>query len=236
MAMDNCSEPQKIKIFDVRGTCYILFFVAISPFFLNDLYNPIIKDTWLYWILELMSWVVIPLIFCFYMHRQKVICFSDMFSLIFIKQRRPVLLIFIGILFVPVFYWVYTVSFYLFEGVFGTVQIVNHTNVYRDVISDSGKSSILIILYYSITAGVVEELYYRGICRTFIKNKLCFVLSSSLLFSAAHWGDGGAKLFATFILGLVYAWVYVKIKNLWPLIISHALMDILLFANVTFAF
>jgi membrane protease YdiL (CAAX protease family) len=83
-----------------------------------------------------------------------------------------------------------------------------------------------------ITAGVVEELIFRGyliprFCILF-RNKYPAVIVSALLFGLVHAGYGTfLNMFVPFLLGLIFGVYYLKYKNLTPLIICHFLIDLL---------
>jgi uncharacterized protein len=67
----------------------------------------------------------------------------------------------------------------------------------------------------------LEEWFFRG----FLVSKTN-VYISSFLFAIAHFGYGSyVEVVGAFILGLVLAFYYKKINNLWPLYISHLLYN-----------
>ncbi len=99
------------------------------------------------------------------------------------------------------------------------------------------------ILFFALSAGIVEELYFRGWLRRFFNPTVIgitsYVFISSLLFALIHWGDGTTlygvdykQLASTFCWGIGSAIVYLRIGNLWPLIIAHAMLDITFFAVI----
>lgn len=84
--------------------------------------------------------------------------------------------------------------------------------------------------------GFSEELMYRGIVfSAFLQDsKVKAVLVSAVIFSLLHavnvfggvtFGGMGLQLFMTFIAGLFFAFVRLKIENIVPLIIYHWLWD-----------
>lgn len=88
-------------------------------------------------------------------------------------------------------------------------------------------------IYLSITAGVTEELLYRGfLCKLFSdwipKKKLAdavFVVVSSGLFAAVHAYYSVPQLVSVFAFGLCASILYLDVRRLEPLIIGHFLMD-----------
>lgn len=98
------------------------------------------------------------------------------------------------------------------------------------------------VFFFALSAGIVEELYFRGwLRRLFSQGYLgagLFVLISSALFALIHWGNGTVDygfnfkhLAVTFCWGLGSALAYLKINNLWFLIVAHALLDVSVFAS-----
>ena len=58
-----------------------------------------------------------------------------------------------------------------------------------------------------------------------------YVLYSSLVFSLFHvaYGDG-VLLINTFLVGVVWAFAYLRMRNIWPVIASHAAIGVLAFS------
>ncbi|MGO8757485.1 MAG: CPBP family intramembrane glutamic endopeptidase [Terracidiphilus sp.] len=80
----------------------------------------------------------------------------------------------------------------------------------------------------SLTAGVTEELFYRGFLVWFLMawmGPLWAVLASSAIFGAGHIYMGWAQAPKTAVVGLVLAFVALASASLWPAILLHAAMD-----------
>jgi len=95
--------------------------------------------------------------------------------------------------------------------------------------------SLLVILYFSITAGVFEEIFYRGIfqlaCDTAFASlsRWAVVISSASLFAAIHWPSGLPVVIASFFFGLIAAWLYGKQRDLRPLVIAHIVLGLFIY-------
>ena len=93
----------------------------------------------------------------------------------------------------------------------------------------------LVVIYYGLTAGFVEEITFRGLpwailnARSGSGHVRTYVLVSSFSFAAIHWENGTPELIAAFGFGVVAALLYLKLKNLWPMIIAHSLIDITIY-------
>ena len=94
------------------------------------------------------------------------------------------------------------------------------------------------ITYLAVSAGVVEEIIFRGLPYLLFSSRLSgasltasYLLVTSALFASVHWENGSGETFATFFLGLAIAAIYTRVRNLWPFIIGHVFTDVLAFAG-----
>lgn len=85
-------------------------------------------------------------------------------------------------------------------------------------------------LFTAITAGITEELYFRGYIMSrlslFFKNKHYVVVISALLFCSIHisyhyWGE----IIFTFMLGLILGYHYYQYRNIKVVITVHFIVD-----------
>jgi membrane protease YdiL (CAAX protease family) len=87
-----------------------------------------------------------------------------------------------------------------------------------------------LMLLTCITAGVTEELLFRGYIlsriKVLFKSDILAVFISALLFGLAHFAYGDFnRMFFPFIIGLIFGTYYVKYRNISVLIICHFIMD-----------
>lgn len=106
-----------------------------------------------------------------------------------------------------------------------------------DLVIPDGTLRIPVILYLSVSAGVIEEITFRGLTWTaFAKLEAgkyrnhVYLITSSLLFASVHWEQGLAGLLGSFGFGLVAAAFYLQLKNLWPLVGAHTLANLYFFS------
>jgi membrane protease YdiL (CAAX protease family) len=89
--------------------------------------------------------------------------------------------------------------------------------------------SILYILYLSVSAGLYEELIYRGLVisqlRLVTSHDSFSIVLSSLIFALIHWSLGITIVTLAFIVGLFWGSIYIKNGRLLPLMIAHFLFD-----------
>lgn len=97
----------------------------------------------------------------------------------------------------------------------------------------AGHSPAKIILLLLFVIGPAEEIFWRGFV---LKNCLkkyglvAGVVLSAVLYSAAHlFAMNIMLLIAAFVCGIFWGMIFARYKNLWPVIISHALWDVLIF-------
>ncbi|HEY9003395.1 MAG TPA: type II CAAX endopeptidase family protein [Mucilaginibacter sp.] len=86
------------------------------------------------------------------------------------------------------------------------------------------------IFFIALTAGVTEELIFRGYLLTrlsqLFKNNVVAIIVSSLLFAALHYKYGSLReLIFTFLIGIIFSIYYIKYRNIKAIIITHFLID-----------
>lgn len=94
------------------------------------------------------------------------------------------------------------------------------------------KNNIFLILFTSITAGVTEELIFRGYLiprlEILLKNTPAAILLSSILFGLIHYSYGTLiQIIGPVFIGIIFALHYQKYKNIKILIMCHFLWDLL---------
>jgi membrane protease YdiL (CAAX protease family) len=106
---------------------------------------------------------------------------------------------------------------------------------YHDVIPEALAPRVLVVIYFSLTAAFVEEIAYRGLPWLYVSRHFrspsvwWYALVSSFFFGLIHYENGFHEVVATFVFGLVACHIYVKLRNLWPLVGAHLIIDLLTF-------
>ena len=102
---------------------------------------------------------------------------------------------------------------------------------YKSIIPD-GLLQYPVVLYYALTAGFTEEIFFRALPLLYVQRRFgagkalgWYVIITSLLFAVAHWENGPHEVIATFIFGVVACLFYLKLKSIWPVIAGHTLID-----------
>jgi membrane protease YdiL (CAAX protease family) len=92
-----------------------------------------------------------------------------------------------------------------------------------------GGIDLAIALVTSLCIGFSEELAFRGYLIPRLKQIFNYawvgVILSAVLFSTIHTYQGVDGVWNAFVIGVVFGVVFVYFRRLWPLAITHALMD-----------
>ena len=206
--------------------------LGVSPFFLNGFYNSSISNKpGLYWSADIFAWIILPVLLLIIAFKRKLVTFETLGLTVF-KHQVP----FIGIACIiacPLLYYTYFYSYEYAKSEFPT----NYLKVgfsYQALIPTEPPLSYLTTIYFSLTAGFVEEILYRSFYFNLFKKTayqtLIFFVTSSLIFSLVHWEGGIHNLFATLVFGFVACALFLTTKNIWPCIIGHCFVDIVYFS------
>ncbi|MBN2040118.1 MAG: CPBP family intramembrane metalloprotease [Spirochaetes bacterium] len=89
----------------------------------------------------------------------------------------------------------------------------------------------LYVFYLSFTAGIYEEIIYRGIVirqlRFATSNKFLLIFGSAVLFTLIHWSMGLSTWIEAFVYGILWAFLFLKYRSLIPIMTAHFLYDFL---------
>ena len=93
----------------------------------------------------------------------------------------------------------------------------------------AGQIALPIIIISSIIMGIFEELMEVGyvIKVTEKYGMWSAVFTSALIRTVIHAYQGAAGMACVFVIGVTFALVYWKLRQLWPLIVAHILIDII---------
>lgn len=206
-----------------------VFLLFLLPFQLNGIYNPLIKSQQaVFWILDISIFILLPALLLWLSLRRKWISPGALALGIPTGFEARLRFLLYTALLCPALYLLYYHS-YLFAG---ELFMTNHGVVpfsYSSLLPENRWLSLLVGLHFSLTAGIVEEVYYRGVFRQFFSSgklqAVLYILLSSLIFSSVHWEGGIYNLFASFIVGLLLATCFWFYRYLLPLIIAHCFVD-----------
>jgi membrane protease YdiL (CAAX protease family) len=95
-----------------------------------------------------------------------------------------------------------------------------------EIFRSLGEGTWATALTLVVVAPVTEELFFRGVVLGgFLRNyrSVTAVLLSSLLFAVIHLNPW--QFAAAFILGIVFAWWFIRTESLWPSLLGHTLAN-----------
>jgi len=216
---------------DLKYRYLTLFILGIFPFLINGSINPIIAQVpILYWGFELVIWVAIPCLIFYLLVTKYGLNLSEI-GIVNPCSSIKTGLKFIGVCLLVMIFdsFIYKQAFYFFYNIAPAEPIF----AYQSIIPESGTKRFVAIWYLAISAGVVEELYFRGllhkISKLFGSPWVLYLVFSPLFFSVIHWEGNLANMGASYIVGLFGCLIYLWLRNIWPLIIGHIYTDLLWF-------
>jgi membrane protease YdiL (CAAX protease family) len=186
----------------------------------------------IFWGFELFSWVVLPGIIFGYLFKFQHITWDDLGLHNKINRQKN-----LGTL---VFLCVLAVLFtYPLDKIFTRIAVAFVGYIPPYFYYQSMQPNMLLLkwlstIYFALSAGIVEELYYRGlfykIAESTSNPKLLYLLLSPAIFAIAHWEQGMDNVLETYLFGIIASLFYLKFKNLWPLIFGHVVTDYVWFS------
>jgi membrane protease YdiL (CAAX protease family) len=89
-----------------------------------------------------------------------------------------------------------------------------------------------VVLYYALTAGFTEEIFFRALPLLYFRERFgngkpvwWYVVITSILFAVAHWENGSDEVVATFAFGVLVSVAYLRGRSIWPVVGAHTLID-----------
>jgi membrane protease YdiL (CAAX protease family) len=211
----------------------VLLFVGILPYELNGWYNPRLPPGW-FWCIEIFTWVVMPACIGSIAFRAKLLTPHEIGLHSRIRGKRSPELLLLAIVIATVA--LYQIDQWAASRADALFPENHYYFRYRDVIPPPGPASgwlrLLVVLYLSLSAGFVEEIYYRGMMANLFRGivgSIAFILISSIVFTSVHWEGSGQQMFEAAMWGLAASVFYLLTSNLWPLIAAHVIVDFLWF-------
>lgn len=205
----------------------ICFSVGIAPFLVNGVINPLLasRPHW-YWAFELGTWVLLPVLVGAAAWAKGGLVPSQVGLSLTIRGERNLPLLFLMCLSAgPVYLFIYSSALEFFRQFIGGEALF----AYQSVMPASGFLRIVEALYFAITAGLVEEFFFRGllfrVSETVVHPIALYMVASPILFALVHWEGTPAAIPANFVIGIFLSAAFLVIRNLWPLIIGHIYAD-----------
>lgn len=227
--------PRRVSVLDRRSILLLAILPSFALGMLNQFYleSAYRHSQALFYLADSVQFVAVPLLTWFLVLRPAKIWPKDFGLRLPIFGARPLESVFL-FLFVALLLWIAyepinAIAYrYLWReaGIFG----------YGTAIPKSFPLNAVAVLYFSLTAALVEEVVFRGLAWNYFSTALpdiwqkpAYIIISSVLFAAVHCEQGPHGMIAAFSFGLAAAALYVSLKNLWPLVFGHFVGDVIAF-------
>ena len=145
------------------------------------------------------------------------------------KRETNGTVIFLSFILSLVLWAVYGISEYVVSTQMrGLLEILPARISYTSHIPKSGFWAVCVVVYFALTAGLVEEYFFRGLLNMAMPkmNKgatFTFVVMSTICFASIHWGGGAKNLISCFWAGLVLALAFVRTRDIRICMLGHGL-------------
>ncbi|MCB1616944.1 MAG: hypothetical protein KDI30_13095, partial [Pseudomonadales bacterium] len=158
--------PSSLPVADIENSrlkLLLVFAVFLLPFQINGFYNPLIQDNAaLFWLLDIGSFIILPAGLLWLATKRKWLPQGSLCLHFPEKNNARIWFIIYTVLLCPALYLLYYYS-YLFAGELFPVNYGAMPFSYQSVIPQTKFLAILTGIHFSLTAGIVEEIYYRGV-------------------------------------------------------------------------
>jgi CAAX prenyl protease-like protein len=208
-----------------------LLAIGIAPAEFNWAYNPhLVNHPAIFWSIDIVRWTALPALIFLIGLRKKLFTPRDLGFHTRVLNKPHIGWFIAALIIVP--YAMGQTFAYMQDWAkeLGDYFYFDPTFDYRIMQPAHGPLHFLSGFYLSVTAGLVEEFYYRGLLgrltgRGALRSPI-FVILSVLLFLPPHIYGGSSDVAAAGLFALMAALLYVGIGNIWPIIIGHMLIDL----------
>lgn len=211
--------------------------IAIAPFVLLSIVDGFFRGALqnspaLFWLFDPFKFVVLPIAALLWLARTFFVT-PDKYGLASVAEHESWLQ-FLGftLFLTALLYLIYQAADMFFWMLFGRPETASF---YKNM-APTGLLRVPVVLYFAATAGLVEEIFFRALPLLYLQQRFpksiptgLYVLSTSALFGVSHWENGAHEVLATFTYGIFASLFYVKLRDLWPLVGAHALIDLWVF-------
>ena len=202
----------------------VSLFLGIS-YFTRIHYILKINDNVIVFIQSLYKWLILLIAFFLSKYFSK----DNYFSL---KEKNYNLFFYIKNIFL------FLIILIILNALLGKISLLilpDHTSEKLSLLINTFKKSKFLLLFTEITAGIVEEIIFRGYILgkllSITKSKSMSILISTFSFSIIHISYGNIlSIITTFIFGLMASFYYLKFSNIKIIILVHILWDIIAFS------
>lgn len=214
------------------ATIFLLVLPYVALQFWNGFYLPMMSQSaYLYWTYDLAANLLLPAIIYWQLTKRQVTPCAYGFAKPYFLYDSNTLLGQSAALFLFAGF-VYFVESKVLWGLYASPNTFSYTMVMP---SDS-TLKLLVNVYFSATAGLVESVVYLGLMKLMLQHfvtgragNIIFVFASTLIFASVHWEQGVMPMFTAGCMQLIFSLAYLRIQYLPPFIAAHAAIDFVIF-------
>ncbi len=208
------------------NTC-IRILVLSMPLLLNDFYLPLVPEE-----AVLLNFIIDVIIYVFWQGTVIYLAYQAGwfdFSDLGIKPDRFICDILYGIILAAGLFAAYLLLV-LFTGYLKKHAGISITGEWHYPMPESSPHlRFAYVTYLALTAGLFEEVIYRGIViaqlRRLTANRALLVLASAFVFTAIHWSNGPLTWIEAFVLGAFWAGLFIRTGRIIPIMTAHFIFD-----------
>ena len=190
-----------------------------------------------YWGFDFLKFVVVPFIGIAVLARRYLVRPRDL-GLRAIAEHETwlhfiALIIFLAFVLDIVYYVAVHVAWAMISP---HIPIAREPGFYHSI-SPQGWLRLPVALYLAVTAAFVEEIFCRALPYYYLRlrrpdafPRAAYILGTAALFALLHWENGPHELVGTFAFGVLAAAMYLELRDLWPLIGAHFVIDLGVFS------
>jgi len=210
--------------------------IVLSAFwtilFINGFYNPILQFIpQLYWTVEFATWIVYPTVTLILLWSRNQLLLPELgFHTTGRLSQRSLTALVVAL---PLPVLLLQKAFLAFMVFVFPVNFLRVNFNYQDIVPSHGPLRFLVATYFAASAAFAEEIYFRSLpflifSRLKLPNAM-YCIFTALTFAIVHWEQGIQGLLSAGFFGAIMATTYVIVRNIWPLVVSHFLLDFLSF-------
>ena len=224
----------------IRAEIAVLFLIGLAPAEFNWYYNPRLSDTpRLFWTVDFIRCLLLPAALVAWGIWRHLFTLADLGLHTRIFGRRNAFLLLATIAIVAIFQshldtrlvaW----AIHAYPPTSTSASHFSYNQMLPPPGPETGGYRLLAVCYLAVSAGLSEEILFRGLLRRAFGPGLiqtaAFVLISAVTFASVHLFGGQAKVAYALGHGLAAAVIYAITGNLWPVIVGHTMIDLYWFS------
>lgn len=209
--------PMSKTVMSERTGPLVLIVLLVWPHYANDLYLILLgtRSVGMLWILDLIVYTLIPAATLFVLIRRGTLTLAGLG----LGRAPRVAAIVLGVTYGILSYFFMMVILSYLRKVMPWHLLSGYD--YPPMLP----LRWVTVIYAALSAGLLEEVIYRGAVISQLRRKISsggiVVLLSCLIFSGIHWGEGPSKVIATFLWGIVPGAWFHSMNETWGLIAAH---------------